>query len=255
MRARIAARMGDDPLQLQLGFDSPPRNGEELLARLRAVGLRGITTCTLTDNRAVMVSYCDKVLRVNRGYLAAPAEVLHAIVLFVVGRTRAERRAAQRAILAFPVHAPARRPARRPEPSRPEDDVLLRELQVWHRAYNIRYFEGRLGAIAIRISGRMRTRLGQYTAPSPYGEPAEISISRAHIRRHGWAEALHTLLHEMVHQWQAELGHEIDHGPMFRRKAREVGITPNARRELRPATRAGRVVSQQEILLRAARHE
>ena len=52
----------------------------------------------------------------------------------------------------------------------------------------------------------MRSRLGQYTAVTQYGEPAEITISRRHIKRHGWSEALHTLLHEMVHQWQAEYG-------------------------------------------------
>jgi hypothetical protein len=37
-----------------------------------------------------------------------------------------------------------------------------------------------------------------------------------------------TLLHEMVHQWQAETGQPVDHGRAFRRKAREVGITPRA---------------------------
>ena len=58
----------------------------------------------------------------------------------------------------------------------------------------------------------MKSRLGHYTAATPGGEPAEIAISRAHLRRHGWEEALHTLLHEMVHQWQDETGHTIDHG-------------------------------------------
>ncbi|MGH7720980.1 MAG: SprT-like domain-containing protein [Gemmatimonadaceae bacterium] len=250
-----AARRADDPLQLQLGFDTPPRNADELLARLRAAGLRGITRCTLTENRAVMVSFCDQVLRVHRGYLQAPPHVMQAIVLFVAGKTRSDRRVAQRAILSFPVETHSRAPLRRAERARPEDEVLTRELQVWHREYNDRYFSGRLAAITLRISGRMRTRLGQYTAASPCGEPAEISISRAHIRRHGWAEALHTLLHEMVHQWQAEHDHAIDHGPMFRRTAREIGITPHARRELQPAARTGRVVSQVEIQLRAARQE
>jgi hypothetical protein len=100
----------------------------------------------------------------------------------------------------------------------------------------------------------MRSRLGQYTSASPSGDPAEICISRAHLRRHGWAEALHTLLHEMVHQWQAEHGHAIDHGAGFRAKAREVGIAPYARREL-ASGRTGRVVSTIEALLRAARQE
>ena len=76
----------------------------------------------------------------------------------------------------------------------------------------------------------MRARLGHYTAATKTGDPPEIAISRRHLRNHGWDEALHTLLHEMVHQWQDERGLAIDHGPTFRRKAREVGISPFARR-------------------------
>jgi hypothetical protein len=253
MRRRRAALRGD-PFQLQLEFDAPPRTAEQLLHRLRTLGLKGITRCRLTANHAVMVSFSGTELRVHRGYLDAPGEVLRAIVRFVCGRTRGERRQAQRVILGYPVHASSRPPARRPVRARPEDTTLVGELELWHREYNERYFGGRLARIAIRISGRMRTRLGQYTAASPYGEPAEIAISRAHIRRHGWAEALHTLLHEMVHQWQAENGHEIDHGPMFRAKAIEVGVAPHARRELRPS-KAGRIVTTTELQLRAARQE
>ncbi len=243
-----------DPYQLQLELERAPRNGEELLSRLRAFGLKGISRCRLTRNRAVMVSFSGKELRIHEAYLNAPPEVLQAIAAFVCGRTRAQRRAAQRIILSYPVHTHGRPPGRRRSRVSAEDAVLVRELTAWHREYNARYFGGELSEIPIRISGRMRTRLGQYTAASPYGEPAEIAISRAHIRRHGWAEALHTLLHEMVHQWQAERGLEIDHGPAFRAKAIAVGIAPHARRELRPA-KAGRVVSTQELLLRAARQE
>jgi hypothetical protein len=199
-----------------------------------------------------MVSYSGRELRVHRAYLGAPVEVLQAIVRFVTGRSRTERSAAQRVILSYPVRVPRRPPVRRPERPSPEDEALVRALVARHAEYNRRYFRSRLKPIAIRISGRMRTRLGQYTAASPHGEPAEIAISRAHIRRHGWSEALHTLMHEMVHQWQAEHGHEIDHGPTFRAKATEIGIAPHARRELRPAARTRRIVNPYE-LLRAAR--
>jgi hypothetical protein len=34
----------------------------------------------------------------------------------------------------------------------------------------------------------------------------------------------------MVHQWQAETGLRVDHGPTFRKKGREVGILPAAKR-------------------------
>ncbi len=249
---RPAAR--DDPSQLQLQLEGPIANAEQLLERLRRLGLRGITRCRLTRNRAVMVSFGGRELRVHRAYTGAPPEVLRAIAIFVNARTRTERRAAQRVILSYPVNARVRAPVRRPGRPSSEDVALLRELEKAHRHFNRRHFAGRLSEIGIRISGRMRSRLGQYTAESPYGEPAEIAIGRSHIRKHGWEEVLHTLLHEMVHQWQAESGYEIDHGSTFRAKAVEVGIAPNARRELRPA-KVGRVVSPHELLSRAARHE
>jgi len=64
------------------------------------------------------------------------------------------------------------------------------------------------------------------------GKPLEIAISRRHIARHLWSEVEHTLLHEMVHQWQAETGLPVDHRAAFRRKAAEVGVLPVAKRAL-----------------------
>jgi hypothetical protein len=58
----------------------------------------------------------------------------------------------------------------------------------------------------------------------------EIAISWRHVRRHRWEEVVHTLIHEMVHQWQDETGLAIDHGPRFRAKARDVGIDAAAKR-------------------------
>jgi hypothetical protein len=76
----------------------------------------------------------------------------------------------------------------------------------------------------------MRIRLGELSVDLRTGHPIEIAISRRHIARHPWAEVEHTLLHEMVHQWQAENGLAVDHGPAFRRKALDVGVLPGARR-------------------------
>jgi hypothetical protein len=252
MRKFVAARL-NQLLQLFLEFDAPPRNAEQLLHRLRVYGLKGITKLRLTSNRAVMVSFSGTELRVNKGYLDAPEDVLRAIVQFVQGRTRAARQEAQRIILTHPVAAAHRAPVRRPGKADPQDAVTLRELAHWHQEYNLRHFGGALSEIPIKLSGRMKSRLGQYTTATPYGEPAEITISRNHIRKHGWAEALHTLLHEMVHQWQAETGLPIDHGPTFRAKASAVGIAAQARRELRSPAPAALVVAQQELGLRAAR--
>jgi hypothetical protein len=219
-------------LQLELGFESHPRNAQELLARLRALGLSGIDRCRLTRNRTVMVSFRGRELRVHEGYLDAPVDIHRSIAAFVSAKSAAGRRAARAKILSHPVARPAR--SRRPERMRPEDEPIAMKLREWHRRYNTRHFSGELRDVRMRISRRMRARLGHYMSSSVGGEPAEIVISRRHIKRHGWEEALHTLLHEMVHQWQDERGHAIDHGRTFRQKAGEVGITPSACRAVDP---------------------
>jgi hypothetical protein len=221
------------PDRQQLAFDftaAAPRHGGELLARLREEGLEGIERLRLTRNRSVMVSFRAGELRVHEGYLGAPPHVLRAIALFVSGRTRSARRAAQAVILAHRIERPPRES--RPERVHPDDEAMVRKLAEWHRRYNAHFFGGALRTVRVRVSRRLRRRLGHYSAATPSGEPSEIVISRRHIRRHGWDEALHTLLHEMVHQWQDETGQPIDHGAAFRAKAREVGVTPSARRAL-----------------------
>jgi hypothetical protein len=220
-------RRRHDTSQLALEFDAPPRDADELLLRLRALGLKRIARCTLTRNRNVMVSFRGAELRVHQGYLGAPQDVHQAIVTFIEGRTRADRRQAQRRIVAFEVQSP-RGPMRR-ERMRPEDEPVAIKLADWHTRYNDQHFGGALATIPVRISRRMKSRLGHYTAAVD-GRPGEIAISFRHLRRHGWQEVLDTLLHEMVHQWQDETQRTIDHGRAFRAKAREVGIQASARR-------------------------
>lgn len=175
-----------------------------------------------------MVSFRGAELRVHRGYLEAPDDVLRAIVQFVEARSRRSAAHARRVLLAFPIQVPPAR--RRREPSHPADAALAAELAEHHARLNAERFGGQLRRIEVRVSRRMRTRLGHYAAASVAGDPAEIVISRYHVRQHGMHEALRTLLHEMVHQWQDEQGLKLDHGSRFRAKAREVGISPFARR-------------------------
>lgn len=223
-------RLQHSAAQLTLVLDPPPRNAEELLERLRAYGLRRMTVCRLTRNRNVMVSFRNTELRVHRGFLSAPDHVLRAIVVFVEGRTRAERLRARRVLIDFPISVHDVRPRRPREGTHPDDQRAAARLTEAHAAYNAALFGGELRAIQVRVSRRMRARLGHYTAATKSGDPPEIAISRRHVRRHGWEEALHTLLHEMVHQWQDERGLPIDHGRAFREKARSLGISPFARR-------------------------
>lgn len=109
---------------------------------------------------------------------------------------------------------------------------MVRKLRQFHAELNAARFGGELMPIPIRVSRRMKSRLGHYVWSGQAARDAEIVISRRHIRRNGWDEAVHTLLHEMVHQWQDERGLSVDHGRDFRRKAKAVGIVPRARREL-----------------------
>ena len=229
--ARIFSR-DENQLSLELLPPRHPTTSEELEGELRRLGLPANYRVRLTRNRTVVVSYGRGELRVHRGFREAPEDILRAIVAFVQGRTRAARNVARRKILAFPVDRATREPrARTPHRTHAEDLPVVRRLAEFHAKFNAEKFEGKLQAISIGISRRMKSRLGHYSPAS--GElPAEIVISRRHFRRHGWDETLQTLLHEMVHQWQAETGRPIDHGAEFRQMARAVGIAPHATRRV-----------------------
>ena len=219
-----------DRAQLALELEEePPRNADELRTRLQRLGLGTQYRVRLTTNRTVVVSYSGGELRIHNSFLRASEVVWQAIIVFVHGRNRAVRLEARRTILEFPVPRSAGTPRRRraPERTHPADLPIIHELARWHKAYNEERFGGTLREVPIRMSRRMKSRLGHYS-PAADGHEAEIVLSRRHIRRDGWEEALHTLLHEMVHQWQDEQGFAVDHGASFRSKARAVGITPLA---------------------------
>jgi hypothetical protein len=208
--------------------EEPPRNADELRARLLRLGLGSRYRVRLTSNKTVVVSYSGGELRIHNSFLAADEDVWKAIITFVHARNRVVRQEARRTILEFPVSIPeSHTRSRKPEHTSAVDAPLQRELMHWHSVYNAERFGGALRSVPIRISRRMKSRLGHYTAAAHGCEP-EIVLSRRHIRRDGWEEALHTLLHEMVHQWQDEQGLMVDHGATFRAKARSVGITPLA---------------------------
>jgi hypothetical protein len=209
-----------------------------LARRLELLGLHPVKGVRVTDNRTVMVSLSPTgVLRIHRGYALAPDRILKAVVRFVAPRTpRALRRAAEHEILSFrPEDHAAGPPRRRRSGDRAQagDVEKVERLARLFAEYNARHFRGALPVLPLRISGRMRTRLGQLCIQHETGQPYEITMSRGHIDRHGWDEASHTLLHEMVHLWQHHNGHAVDHGPAFRRKAEAVGVAASARRAVR----------------------
>ncbi len=216
---------------------------EDLPTRLHLLGLHGVSRVVTHTNRSVMVSIGKRgVLRIHAGYAYASDGVLRAIVRFLDPRLpRAVRRAAERELLAFPVeeYASSAQPRLRQERPRPGDLLLLHRLSQAFDRFNREHFAGKLSTVPLRLSSRMRSRLGELSVDIRSGQPIEIAISRRHIARHQWSEVEQTLLHEMVHQWQAETGLPVDHGPLFREKARQVGVVPGAKR-MPEVGRAGR---------------
>jgi len=207
--------------------DARPDAGA-FLVQLQAHGLRGVTRVVLTTNRRTMVSLAGGVLRVHEGFVSAPVTVHSAIATFATSRNRARRAAARAVIVEFPVAI--RAPSRRPAAQHPDDAPMAARLTTLHAQLNLEHFGGALEQLEIQVSRRLARRLGHYTLRTHNSGRGEIVISHRHVRRDGWPEAIHTLLHEMVHQWQDETGRPVDHGPQFRAKCRAVGIQPAATR-------------------------
>ena len=210
------ARQGPPRVAVSVAGGSGPAGVNELLGhRLAQLGLRDVDRILTHTNRTVMISLARRVLRLHRGYASAPDRVLRAIVRFLDPRLpRAARRGAEREFLGLSrraVRAPAAAAVRRERPG-PATSSGSSAWSALHERLNAAHFGGALGTIPIRLSGRMRTRLGELAVDLRTGRPLEIAISRRHLLRHPWPEVEHTMLHEMVHQWQAETGLAVDHG-------------------------------------------
>ncbi len=214
-----------------------------LARRMREAGLGEAVDLEIHENQSVFVSTAQRgVVRVHRGFAYAPDRVLKAIVTFVrPGASRTAVSDAENRLLAFPVHefVPPRKVRPRVRRSRPTDRADIKRLRKLHHQLNQLHFAGGLQPVPIRISHRMETKLGEITLGFPEVEVAEITVSRKHLDGDGWEEVRHTLLHEMVHQWQAASGMPVDHGEEFRQKARELGISPAAARDVEASGQAG----------------
>ena len=114
----------------------------------------------------------------------------------------------------------------------PDADVVRRLARAF-QALNARHFAGALPPVPIRLSARMRTRLGHIVLERTSGKPIAVVLSRRHALDHEWRDVEDTLLHEMVHLWQSANGQRVDHGPRFRAMARQVGVAAAARRPVR----------------------
>ena len=97
---------------------------------------------------------------------------------------RAIRRKVRAAIEERAARGKAAPVARAPRATRvmhthPDDEFIAAQLLEWHERLNAERFGGKLRPIAVRVSRRMRSRLGHY-APAQRGAPAVIAISQRH---------------------------------------------------------------------------
>lgn len=99
------------------------------------------------------------------------------------------------------------------------------ELLAWWLYYNDLYVGGRLETPVIKIMSASG-RLGEW-----HHDLRTLSISRSHIESDPWLEVMHTLRHEMAHQYVDEvLGvtDEPPHGPTFRRACAVLRVDPGS---------------------------
>ncbi|CAN5686125.1 hypothetical protein BH23GEM1_BH23GEM1_10570 [soil metagenome] len=130
-------------------------------------------------------------------------------------------------LLGYASVLPGRRARPRREATHPDDEPYAARLTEAHAELNTRFFARALAPMTIRVSRRMKRKLGHYSLASAE-RVADIAIGRRHIRRDCWEDVIHTLLHEMVHQWQQESGLPVAHDRTSRAQARAVGIDPRA---------------------------
>jgi predicted SprT family Zn-dependent metalloprotease len=95
------------------------------------------------------------------------------------------------------------------------------DLQLLFARLNYEFFNGEAPDCRIRYNERFSNSAGRIT----YGaKPLAIELSPKHFRRH--PEALQeTLLHEMIHAWCYVRFDDTGHGPRFKRKLRECGLS------------------------------
>ena len=95
------------------------------------------------------------------------------------------------------------------------------DLQLLFARLNYEFFNGEAPDCRIRYNERFSNTAGRTT----YGRhPIIIELSPKHFRQH--PEALtETLLHEMIHAWCFAKFQETGHGPRFKRKLRECGLS------------------------------
>lgn len=104
-------------------------------------------------------------------------------------------------------------------------DVRGRLYAEYHEV-NQRHFAGLLPTVPIHI--RTLTEFGHLWTDDHTGQPRYIVIQEHHALTDSWEKVRDTLLHEMVHVWQAAQGYRTGHGPDFKARAKALGCDGRA---------------------------
>ena len=237
----ILKRAHSDRHQLELEFD-PVRTSEEVLRFIRQSGARRLERVTFRANRSTIWSLTrgGRALNLHEGYRRAPDSVLRAFGVIV---TRAHRpdgsyRDACRVVRDWPGVDRAirmRRTARKPGQRRRRmtrcqgTEAERARMRALYERLNEARFHDRLPTdIPLRISRRMKTRLGHMAAEGSADQRlvGEVALNRVLFRRGNEAVLVETLLHEMAHVAAYLFDGHAGHGPPWRRWAAAAGCHP-----------------------------
>lgn len=133
----------------------------------------------------------------------------------------------------------------------------IKELLLWHEAYNAEYFEGKLSRplITIEHTPGSKALATYFFEHQGIGIPFHIRLNLAFIAL-CWNEKHifrieNTLKHEMIHQWQHECVYVGDkkvpkslHNKVFKEKAAEIGI-PCVGRNMSTGTSLKEIAAEQ----------
>ena len=105
----------------------------------------------------------------------------------------------------------------------------LGRLYATYHDFNLQHFAGLLVTLPLYIRPSTGKATIAYTWTDDYtGAPKYIVLTEAHALSDPWPDVRSTLLHEMVHCWQAQQGRQVAHDENFRLMAERLGISGRA---------------------------
>lgn len=114
----------------------------------------------------------------------------------------------------------------------------LRRARALYADCAAKHFGADIPILPVVVNWRLRVTLANLVYTDEGRVPVKLEISGRHILSHGWRAVRDTMKHEMIHAWQAYHHFPVRHDTRFRMKARDMGICPCAREDVRPLRRS-----------------